>query len=115
MNYKLKLISHACILLDLGDIKLITDPWLFGECFNDGWSLKQKDLTIEKITEEEINSITHLWISHEHPDHFHIPSLKFLLSKIKDISNIEIILNKLKQDNNIQSLSLNLYHSKSNQ
>lgn len=35
--------------------------------------------------------------------------------KPQDISNIEIILNKLKQDNNIQSLSLNLYHSKSNQ
>lgn len=35
--------------------------------------------------------------------------------KPQDISNIEIILNKLKQDNNIQSLSLNLYHSKSKQ
>ena len=35
--------------------------------------------------------------------------------KPQDISNLEIILNTLKQDNNIQSLSLNLYHFKSNQ
>ena len=91
LNYKIKLISHACVFIDLGEIKLITDPWLFGDCFNNGWSLKRNNLKVENITDNELNSITHLWISHEHPDHFHIQSLKFIISKIKNISKIKVI------------------------
>jgi len=90
MNFKLKLISHACVLVDLGEVKLLTDPWLFGNCFNDGWSLKKANLSEENITQDEINRITHLYLSHEHPDHFHIPSLKSLVSNI-NFSNVEIL------------------------
>ena len=90
MNFKLKIISHACVFVDLGEVKLLTDPWLFGECFNNGWSLKKANLHEENITQDEINSITHLYLSHEHPDHFHIPSLKNLVSNI-NFSNVEIL------------------------
>lgn len=91
MNYKLKIISHACVFIDMGEVKLLTDPWLFGECFNNGWSLKRSNLLKENISQKEINSITHIYISHEHPDHFHVPSLKSLISRSKRLSNAEII------------------------
>ena len=90
MNFKIKIISHASVIVDLGEVKLLTDPWLFGNCFNDGWSLKKANLSEENITQDEINSITHLYLSHEHPDHFHIPSLKNLVSNI-NFSNVEIL------------------------
>ena len=87
MNFKLKIISHASVFIDLGEVKLLTDPWLFGNCFNDGWSLKKANLSEENITQDEINSITHLYLSHEHPDHFHIPTLKkSFVRNIEDIS-----------------------------
>ena len=90
MNFKIKIVSHASVIVDLGEVKLLTDPWLFGNCFNDGWSLKKANLSEENITQDEINSITHLYLSHEHPDHFHIPSLKNLVSNI-NFSNVEIL------------------------
>ena len=91
MNFKLKVISHACVLIDLGEVKLLTDPWFFGQCFNNGWSLKKWDLLEENISKKDINSITHIYISHEHPDHFHIPSLKKLISDNKKLEDVEIL------------------------
>ena len=46
------------------------------------------DLQEKRTTDSEI--ITHLYLSHEHPDHFHIPSLKNLISNI-NFSNVEIL------------------------
>ena len=92
-NY-IKLVSHACIFIKLGDIHLITDPWLFGDVFNNGWSLQLKKNLDELLTLKEINSITHIWLSHEHPDHFHIPSLKYLSEKIKNQSAVKILMKR---------------------
>ena len=55
------------------DTCIWTDPWLFGKAFNDSWSLlpAQFEANLYK-------RINYLWISHEHPDHFHIATLKSL-------------------------------------
>ena len=45
----------------------MTDPWIFGNAFNDGWKL----LSESKFTINDFQNITHIWFSHEHPDHFH--------------------------------------------
>ena len=45
---------------------MISDPWLDGFAFDQGWSL----LTGTKFPYESFRDITHIWISHEHPDHF---------------------------------------------
>ena len=88
---KIKVVSHACVYLDFGEVKLLCDPWLFGTCFNNGWSLKLRDDKSEVLSQEEIQKITHIWISHEHPDHFHFPSLKFLISKINKPELVQVI------------------------
>lgn len=50
----------------------MTDPWLFGSAFNNGWDL----LCETKFPMEGFSEITHLWFSHEHPDHFAPPVLQ---------------------------------------
>lgn len=61
----MEFITHACALFSAGDVRLVCDPWLSGPAFHDGW-----DLLVEP--ERNIHELapTHLWISHEHPDHF---------------------------------------------
>lgn len=64
-------VNHASYVLSHGEVRLITDPWLDGLAFNRGWSL----LAPTQFRIEDFADITHIWISHEHPDHFSPPSL----------------------------------------
>ena len=65
-------VNHASVIFSYKNIRLITDPWIFGNAFNNGWSL----LSESKFTIEDFDKITHIWFSHEHPDHFHPLVLK---------------------------------------
>jgi hypothetical protein len=69
---KLTMLSHASVLLEEGPVSLCTDPWFFGSAFNESWSLISK----AAVTPTGLQSVTHVWISHEHPDHLHYPTLK---------------------------------------
>jgi hypothetical protein len=61
------LINHACVKLALGDVVILCDPWLSGPAFNAGWDLLIKTpLSVDQVME----GVTHIWVSHEHPDHF---------------------------------------------
>lgn len=75
----IKLISHASVIISTSDCKILTDPWFFGKAFNNSWSLYPKSSWDDNYLEE----ITHIWISHEHPDHFNIPTLKSLPESFK--------------------------------
>ena len=66
MTPKITWVNHASYRFDHGNIRMITDPWLFGSAFDDGWDL----LTESAFTPERFADITHIWFSHEHPDHF---------------------------------------------
>jgi UDP-MurNAc hydroxylase len=69
---KIRFVSHASFSVESGGITLLTDPWLFGKAFNQGWALLSPAATVpwEKID--------YVWISHQHPDHLHFPTLKSL-------------------------------------
>jgi UDP-MurNAc hydroxylase len=68
----LKWVNHAGFLLESGPVRLLCDPWLQGPAFNHGWSL----LSPTKMAYEDFSCVTHIWFSHEHPDHFYPPNLK---------------------------------------
>jgi hypothetical protein len=68
---KIKFINHSSFIIDHNEIKLICDPWLEGTAFDNGWSL----LSETQMRYEEFREITHIWFSHEHPDHFSPPNL----------------------------------------
>ena len=66
----------------------MTDPWVEGDIFNNSWSLLSP--TPPTVFDCLANA-THVWFSHEHPDHFYPPNVKkflhgkhFLFQKTKD-------------------------------
>src|ERR1043165_9435943 len=68
---KIEFVNHASYIVDHAGIRLICDPWTEGTAFDNGWSL----LTPSKFTFDDYKNITHIWFSHEHPDHFSPPNL----------------------------------------
>jgi hypothetical protein len=67
MALQVTLINHACVKLALGDVVILCDPWLSGPAFNNGWDLLIKTpMPLDAVME----GVTHIWVSHEHPDHF---------------------------------------------
>ena len=69
---KLHFVNHASFLVEQGTLRLICDPWIEGTVFNDGWDL----LSPTRSRYEDFRDITHIWFSHEHPDHFNPPNVK---------------------------------------
>ena len=64
-------LNHSSFIFQTGTVKLLVDPWLYGSIFNEGW-----DLLSEEDHGQVLSDITHIYYSHEHPDHFHVPFLK---------------------------------------
>lgn len=73
------LISHASVLIEVDGVRILTDPWQSGTAFNDSWRLLAPAADLEPL----LDGIDYLWISHEHPDHFHIPTLRSLPDSFK--------------------------------
>jgi UDP-MurNAc hydroxylase len=65
-------VNHASFILESGNIRLLCDPWLEGTIFDNAWRL----LSPTRMSYDEFSTITHIWFSHEHPDHFNPPNLK---------------------------------------
>ena len=60
-------INHACVKIAIGNATVLCDPWLDGPAFNFGWDL----LIATPIDAQTVMAdVTHIWLSHEHPDHF---------------------------------------------
>jgi hypothetical protein len=75
------LLNHASVLIEVGEIALLTDPWYFGYAFEEGWGLRYaNDEALAKAA-----GATHLWISHFHQDHFHVPTLRALAEVNPDV------------------------------
>lgn len=69
---KIEFVNHASFIVDSGPVKLMIDPWLEGSAFHNGWSL----IAPSRFGYERFSEVTHIWFSHEHPDHFSPPNLK---------------------------------------
>src|SRR5437762_8139531 len=78
---KIQLLNHASITLELQDMKLLCDPWFSGGCFDDGWGLMYYNSEALQLAKQ----CSHLWISHFHDDHFHLPTLRELAIANPDI------------------------------
>src|SRR5260370_18329856 len=55
------------------------DPWLEGGELNGGW----KVLSPSIFRYEDFARITHIWFSHEHPDHFSPSNLKRIPEELR--------------------------------
>jgi hypothetical protein len=72
MGMRFRWVNHAAFVLETGPVQLLSDPWLFGSAFADSWDL----LAPTRLETLDFGAITHIWVSHEHPDHFSPPSLR---------------------------------------
>jgi UDP-MurNAc hydroxylase len=76
---KITFVGHASVICEVGDVGLWSDPWLKGEAFNESWALYPQPM----LRDEDIARVTHVWFSHEHPDHLSIPTIKALPAERK--------------------------------
>ena len=68
---KLTFINHSSFCVNHNGVVLVIDPWLEGRVFNNGWDFISKT----KFSFEDFSNVTHIWFSHEHPDHFFPPNI----------------------------------------
>jgi UDP-MurNAc hydroxylase len=87
----IEFVNHAAVLISDEQCGLLSDPWLFGDTFHLGWSLliETPDDEISRLLEKT----THIWLSHEHPDHFSLPFFQRFIEQIR-ARNIEVIFQK---------------------
>ncbi|MDQ0206933.1 MBL fold metallo-hydrolase [Alkalicoccobacillus murimartini] len=67
----IKLHAHACIEFRHKGFSLLCDPWINGPAFMGSWIQYPPPV----IRTEQLNPNA-IWISHEHSDHFHEPTLR---------------------------------------
>jgi CMP-N-acetylneuraminate monooxygenase len=70
-DLSISLHAHACLEFRHNGFSLLTDPWLVGPAFLGAWTHYPPSLV-------DISSLRPnvIWISHEHSDHFHEPTLE---------------------------------------
>ena len=73
---EIEFVNHSSFVLRHTNVVLMIDPWLDGRVFNNGWDF----IAPTKFRYEDFESVTHIWFSHEHPDHFFPPNI----AKIKE-------------------------------
>jgi len=78
-NTKIKFLNHASVLISHNEISLLSDPWYENSVFHNGWRLIHETTLNETL--QILDYTTHIYISHEHPDHFNTGF--FLNEKIK--------------------------------
>jgi len=68
-----RFLGHACLRFDGGGGALICDPWLATVPIYGNTAVKYPFLADEEL--EAATDVSHIYISHHHEDHFHVPSL----------------------------------------
>ena len=92
-KYKVTFLNHASFAIEVNNNITLIDPWFTGKIFNNSWSL-MKD-TDDSII--DYSKVKYISISHEHPDHLHWGTLKYIRSKTDN--DITIIYPKRKNPN----------------
>jgi len=114
METSIQFINHASVIIKGDNISILSDPWYQGDSFHKGWNLLC-DTSDEKQV-EVLDKITHIWISHEHPDHFSIPFFK-KFSHLINKKKIRILFQYTKDKRVVQflkNLSIEYFELKDN-
>ena len=91
LKSRIEFINHASVLVSYEGVNILSDPWYSGHAFHKGWDLLHE--TSDEQVVELLQRVTHIWISHEHPDHFSIKFFKTHKELMKS-KNIEILFQK---------------------
>jgi hypothetical protein len=69
---KVTYITHACVLLELDNLKILTDPWLVGPC----WGGNLWHYPIHKYSPKNLPKPDIIYFSHGHDDHYHVDTIE---------------------------------------
>lgn len=69
---RIQFINHASVKIITPHVRITSDPWYSGPAFNNGWDLIRADADMTATASDA----THIWLSHEHPDHFSVAFFK---------------------------------------
>jgi len=75
---KITYLQNASIIVDNNGEKILCDPWLIDGCYYGSWHHYPKF----DFNQKEFDNIDYIYISHIHPDHFDIKTLKKLRKDI---------------------------------
>lgn len=70
---KITVTSAAGILFEWKGFNILSDPWMVGPCMLGSWTNYPPEIDIHAIPKLDA-----IWISHEHSDHYHEPTLSLL-------------------------------------
>ncbi|HEY4307552.1 MAG TPA: MBL fold metallo-hydrolase [Gemmatimonadaceae bacterium] len=68
---KITLVSHASLLVETNGFALLSDPWYAGRIYQNAWELAPPPPVLP-----DFRRLDGLFISHAHPDHYHVPTLE---------------------------------------
>lgn len=69
------LVNHACLAISTPHAVVLSDPWISGSAFDDGWDFLLPSVMPPLADDPRP---VFVWYSHEHPDHFSPGFLKHL-------------------------------------
>ena len=72
LDLSIRFLSHASLLFNCDSINIITDPWIQGPCFLNGW---WHDPAPSTDAMDQLFNADLIYISHNHPDHMHEDTL----------------------------------------
>ena len=70
---KITVVSAAGLLFEWKGFNILSDPWMVGPCMLGSWTNYPPELGIN-----DLPKLDAIWISHEHSDHYHEPTLSHL-------------------------------------
>ncbi len=82
MDARIEFVNHASVLISGPQTAVLSDPWYSGDAFHRGWTLLVE--TPDDAVERLLARTTHLWLSHEHPDHFSIAFFRRFAATLRD-------------------------------
>lgn len=101
LRSSIEFINHASVLVSFDDVSILSDPWYSGDAFHKGWNLLHE--TSDEQVIDLLGRTTHIWISHEHPDHFSVKFFKTHHETIK-LHDIEILFQETRDQRVVKFL-----------
>src|SRR5438067_7915692 len=91
---QLSMVGHSSVIFReaRSGTAILCDPWLSGRVFNNGWAQMPEPVLVPA----DLAGVTHLFISHEHPDHFHFPTLRGFPAEFKE--KVVVVFQKLHEE-----------------
>lgn len=74
---KVTLVCQASLLVETRGVRILSDPWYEGRIYGDAWELCPAPAAFP-----EVGRLDAIYLSHAHPDHFHVPTLRRLLPAV---------------------------------